>query len=132
MLRPPPPRMPALRSPALGSPPHLLLAALATCLLLPGCSRGPRVTLVNSSSLSLSNVVVSGSGFSVPMGTVPPGESRRTRVRPSGESSIRVAFEAGGRKVDSGEQGYVEARGGYRVWVLVGTNLAVQVMDEPR
>lgn len=97
-----------------------------------GCSRAPVVLVRNQSSQVLSNVVVSGAGFSERLGILPPGGEQTLRVRPQGDSGLRLAFEAGGRLVDSGGQGYFEAGGGYRVTVIVGTNLAVSVTEELR
>ena len=94
-----------------------------------GCSGSPEVELRNDSSQTVSNLVVSGSGFAERIGTVRAGEERRWEVRPTGESGMRIEFEAGGRRVDSGSQGYFEPRGGYRIREVIGTNLDVHVSD---
>lgn len=97
-----------------------------------GCSRAPLITLRNESSLTLSNVVVSGSGFSEDVGTIAVGGTHRLRVRPRGESGVRMVFDAGTQHVDSGAEGYFEPGGGYRVAVTVRTNLTVSVSEELR
>ena len=105
---------------------------LAALLTLAGCSRAPVVTITNHSSTTLSNVVVSGSGFSERIGTVQAGGQHKLTVHPRGESGMRVAFDAGNQHVDSGEQGYFEAGGGYCISANVGTNLGVSVSSDLR
>ncbi|MFM7213350.1 MAG: hypothetical protein ACKO3H_00555 [Verrucomicrobiota bacterium] len=98
---------------------------------LVGCSGSPEVELRNDASQTVSNLVVSGTGFTERIGTVRAGEGRRFVVRPTGESGVRIDFEAGGRRVDSGSQGYIEPRGGSRIRAVIGTNLDVRISDSP-
>lgn len=105
-------------------PKLILLAALAT---FTGCSRAPVITIKNQSSLTLSNVVVSGSGFSNRIASIPAESEHRLTVQPSADSGVRLAFDAGAQHIDSGSQGYLEARGGYRIEAIVGTNLSVLI-----
>jgi hypothetical protein len=69
-----------------------------------GCSRAPVLTITNESSLTLSNVVVSGSGFSEHVGNIAAGGERQLSVRLRGESGVRLVFDAGPQHVDSGER----------------------------
>lgn len=108
----------------------VLLISLAT-VLIGGCSRSPVIIVRNQSGLMLSNVVVAGVGFSEKVGILVPGGEHRLHVRPQGETGVRVSFEAGLQRVDSGPQGYFEAGGGYRVTATIGTNLGVSVTGEP-
>jgi len=105
-------------------PKLIMVAALAA---VTGCSRAPVLTIKNQSSLTLSNVVVSGSGFSTRIAKIPAGTEHRLTVRPSGDSGVRLVFDAGTQHIDSGNQGYFEARGGYRVFAIIGTNLSVSI-----
>lgn len=105
---------------------------VVTTLAAAGCSRAPVLTIKNQSTLTLSNVVVSGSGFSESIMNIPAGEELRLRVRPRGESGVRLVFDAGKQHVDSGSQGYFEAGGGYRITATVETNLSVSVSEELR
>ena len=102
----------------------VLLVALAAAA---GCSRAPVITVQNQSSQTLSNVVVSGSGFSTRIANIPAGSEHRLTVRPSGASGVCLVFDAGTQHIDSGSQGYFEARGGYRVFAIIGTNLSVSI-----
>ncbi|MFM7100941.1 MAG: hypothetical protein ACKO3N_07195 [Verrucomicrobiota bacterium] len=97
-----------------------------------GCSRSPVIIVRNQSGLTLSNVVVAGSGFSEQVGILAPGDEHRMRVRPQADSGVRLTFEAGTQRGDSGPQGYLEARGGYRLTATIGTNLGVSVTDQTR
>ncbi|HRZ34727.1 MAG TPA: hypothetical protein P5534_00005 [Candidatus Paceibacterota bacterium] len=110
----------------------ILIVAVSVLLAAAGCSRAPVLTIKNQSSLTLSNVVVSGTGFSERISNIPAGGKHRLRVRPQGESGVRLVFDAGTQHVDSGAQGYFEAGGGYRITATVGTNLSVSVSGELR
>jgi len=107
--------------------------SLVTVTSLVGCSQAPTITVVNKSPITISNVTVTGSGFSERINRLGVGEEHRLRVRPTGESGVRVAFDAGAIHVDSGEQDYIEPAGGYQVTVTVDTNLGVTLTsDLPR
>ncbi|HOB99250.1 MAG TPA: hypothetical protein PKM43_10950 [Verrucomicrobiota bacterium] len=102
----------------------VILAVIAAAA---GCSRAPVITIQNQSSQTLSNVVVSGSGFTNRIESIAAGGECRLAVRPSGDSGLRLVFDAGTQHVDSGSQGYFEAGGGYRVTATVDTNLGVSI-----
>ena len=106
--------------------------SLAALVLAAGCSRAPVITIKNQSSLTISNVVVSGSGFTNRIATLPAESEHQLTVRPSGDSGLRLVFDAGTQHIDSGSQGYFEACGGYRITATVGTNLSVSVSEALR
>ena len=106
------------------------LIIAATLALAAGCSRAPVITIRNQSPLTISNVVVSGSGFTNRITSIPAGAEHRLTVRPSGESGVRLVFDAGARHIDSGSQGFFEAGGGYRMTATTGTNLSVSVSEK--
>ena len=95
--------------------PERYFAVIALLALVSGCSPSPRVSVTNLSPQALSNLVVSGSGFSQRVPVLEPGQRMRWRVEPSGESGLSLRFDAAGRTVDSGKQGYFEPRGRYEV-----------------
>jgi hypothetical protein len=105
---------------------------VAFMAVLAGCSRPPVVTIVNSSTVTLSNVVVSGSGFSNSVGNIAAGASHKLTVHPSGESDLRVVFDAGDRHIDTNDLAYLEASGGYRVSVTIQPDLKVSAIEEIR
>lgn len=76
--------------------------------------------------------MVSGTGFSERIRSLPASGEHRLRVRPQGESGVRLVFDGGTRHVDSGVQGYFEPGGGYRMTATVGTDLNVAVSEEVR
>ena len=107
----------------------IMVAVLAVAA---GCSRTPVITVKNRSPLTISNVVVSGSGFTNHIATIAAGAEHQLTVQPSGDSGVRLLFDAGMQHIDSGNQGYFEARGGYRITATVGTNLSVSVTSNTR
>jgi hypothetical protein len=101
-----------------------ILALLVTTL--GGCSGGTTVSVANRSTVAISNAVVSDPLFTNVIGTLQPGEERRVVVNPRGESHVRLTFEIGGQKVDSGGMEYFEESSMYRVSLIVTTNLQVK------
>ena len=83
-----------------------ILIFLALVFELVGCSRETGLTVANHSSGVITNIIVSGSGFSERIDRLAAGAEHRLAVHPRGESGARVAFDAGGRHIDIGEQGY--------------------------
>lgn len=104
-----------------------ILIAGGLCLGLAGCSRSPVITVRNQSAQTVSNLVVSGTGFTERLAPLAAGAEHTFRVRPTGDSGVRVAFDAGTNHVDSSEQGYLEASGGYRLSATIETNLSVKI-----
>jgi hypothetical protein len=93
---------------------------------LAGCSSSPIITITNRSDAVLTDVVVSGSGFSEHIQSLPAGTSKTLTVRPRGESGLRVSFDSRGRHVNVDDLAYIEASGGYRVAVNVQPDLKVE------
>ena len=103
---------------------------LALVFVLAGCSRETGLLVANHSSGVVTNIRVSGSGFSERIDRLAAGAEYRLSIHPRGESGARVAFEAGGRHIDAGEQGYFEGGGSYRVVVIIEPDLHVTVSSE--
>lgn len=112
-------------------PLHAVGLAAAILAVASGCRRGPVVVMINQSGVTVSNVVVSGVGFTNAIAVLVPGERMALRVRPSGDTHVRATFEAG-RSRDSGNLGYVENSGFYRVGLVIGTNGAVRFEGKAR
>jgi hypothetical protein len=93
---------------------------------LAGCSSSPIITVTNRSDAVLTDVVVSGLGFSEHIQGLPAGTSKTLTVRPRGESWLRVSFDSRGRHVDVDDLAYIEASDGYRVAVNVQPDLKVR------
>lgn len=107
-----------------------LLILLALVFVLAGCSRETGLMVANHSSGVVTNISVSGSGFSERIDRLTPGAEYHLSIHPRGESGARVAFEAGGRHIDAGEQGYFEGGRSYRVAVIIEPDLNVTVSSE--
>lgn len=107
-----------------------MLIVLAVVLAWGGCSRETGLTVTNHSSGVIANIIVSGSGFSERIDRLAAGAEHRLAVHPRGESGARVAFDAGGRHIDIGEQGYFEGGGNYRVAVIIEPDLNVTVSSK--
>ena len=107
-----------------------ILILLAVVFAWAGCSRETGLTVANHSPAMLTNIIVSGSGFSEHIDSLAAGSERRLIVHPQGESGVRVAFDASGRHIDVDEQGYFEGGGAYRVAVTIEQDLKVRVSSE--
>ena len=104
-----------------------VLTALLCIAALAGCSRQPQLTVVNHASAPLTNLVVSGSGFSVPLGTLATNGQVSVGVTPSGESSLRTEFDASGKHYSSAPSCYFENSPLYRVTAIVAADYSVKV-----
>ena len=104
----------------------LCLSLLVTSALT-GCSRHPQVTVRNNSGVTITNVVISGSGFSEKVRDIVPGGSERAAVRPTADSGLRIAFDANGIRHNPPEDGYLEASPHYRVTATVAPDFTVKV-----
>jgi hypothetical protein len=94
-------------------------------ITLTGCSRYSTVTIANQSGITLSNVIVSGSGFTNQIGDLAIGAKAQLKVHRLGESGLRMIFESAVRGVDASLQGsFVND---YQISVVVDTNLTVLV-----
>ena len=105
----------------------VLQAALLCLAALTGCARQPQLTVVNQSSMPLTNLVVSGSGFSLRLDTLAPGAQTRVAVSPSGDSGLRFEFDAGGKHHSSAPDCYFENSPLYRVTATIGPDFTVKV-----
>ena len=100
----------------------MLLSAIS------GCGRsGALITVLNQSPDTIHTVVLSGRGFSDTIPELAPAGSGALRVRPRGESGLKVEFTAANRRILVPEQGYFESCCGYVVLVAVDSALAVRV-----
>jgi hypothetical protein len=113
-------RHPILRSAA---------GAVAVLLLTAGCSRSPRLELHNRSAATLANLVVSGIGFTEPLGDLPPGGDLSATLRPTADTALRFAFDVDGKRVETAPIGYVEPAGGYRIRLEVTPAFEVRILD---
>ena len=69
-------------------------------MLLPGCAPPtPQLTVINVSSSTLTNIVASGSGFSVPIGSLAPGARNQVTVNPQPRDNpgFTLDFDADGK-----------------------------------
>lgn len=107
------------------------LACFCLSLLLvsgvQGCSRHPQVTVHNNSGVTITNVVISGQGFSENLRDIVPGGSERAAVSPMADSGLRLGFDANGTRHNPPEDGYFEASPHYRVTATVAADLSVKV-----
>ena len=76
----------------------VIIAAVAVLLL--GCARSMRevkLTVVNGSASTITNVVAAGSGFSAPLGSFAPGVKGTANLRPSDDAGFKLDFDADGK-----------------------------------
>jgi hypothetical protein len=79
----------------------------------------PRVCIQNKSPATLTNVVVSGNGFSQSLGTISAGAEVKASMSPHGDSGITVTFDANGQHYNSGNQEYIAGGPGERFTATV-------------
>ncbi len=111
-----------------------LIPVLVAAALMPaGCSQDPVIVITNGSGVALTNVTLSGSGFSQRIDRLSPHGIVRHTVNPKGPSGVRVAFDAAGRRYDTkGQVGLFREKGRYLVDVVIGPDLKLTVLSESR
>jgi hypothetical protein len=107
-----------------------LLPSIAVCLALTNCSPHNHLVVANDSDVELRDVVASGSGFSLALGTIAPRAERRVAIRCRGESGLELRFKAGEREISFGPDGYFEGSGGYLITATVSRDLRVTVKSQ--
>lgn len=116
------------------TPVRLILSLLGSLLiagLITGCSRQPEVTVINGSAAPLENLVISGTGFSKPLGTLAPGKTVTVGVSPTGDTGLRLEFDVNGAHHAPPADGYFEANSSYQVKATVKPDFSVQVDSRP-
>lgn len=96
--------------------------ALLLLTVAAGCSKKTTVTVANESNVTISNVTVTATGFKQSIEALPVGEARTYEFDLQGDSGVQVIYEAGGRKIDTGSQGYLMAKQRQSVLVSIRTN----------
>jgi len=76
------------------------LISFTIIVALAGCSGKPTITVINQSSLILSNVVASGSGFTNQIGNIAPKTEKKFKVNCSDDSGLRLVFETAGKHIN--------------------------------
>lgn len=102
---------------------------LGSTMSFSGCTRSKdiNINVVNRSSVELTNVVATGSGFSQSIGSIPAGQERNISVSPRSESGLKLDFDAQGKRFASEPQGYFESGSGAKVKAIVSPKFSVTV-----
>ncbi len=106
---------------------RMFFTAVVGISMLAGCSKQPKITVINHSGVLLSNLVASGSGFSQSLGTLAAGAQVRASVNPTGESSLGLEFDANGKHFSSPPDGYFENSNYYQITATVEPDFSVIV-----
>jgi hypothetical protein len=103
------------------------VSLLGLTLGLSGCTRGANLNVVNRSTVELTNVVATGSGFTQSIGSIPAGQQHSVSISPRSESGLKLDFDANGRRFTSGPQGYFEGGSSAKVTATVAPDFTVTV-----
>jgi hypothetical protein len=110
---------------------YLRTLVVFSVTLLAGCDGGATVTVRNSSSAELRNVVLLGSCFRTPLqDPIKSGESQSFLVAPPCESGLGLEFVALGKRRVVKPAGYFEGSQHYVVTAEVRPDLTVQVSTD--
>ena len=80
----------------------------------------------NESNTVISNVIVSGTGFSQTITAIPPLRSASVSVRPAGESGVSLSFSTPQGLVSTNHLGYIETQGGYWAEFIVAADYSIR------
>ena len=101
------------------------VAAAATALFITACDRGPIIQVINRSDVELREVVLSGSGFSERVTSLPAAGHHSFSPSVRGESSLSVTFAAAGVHHESAQDTYFEGGESYFVVVTIDPQMKV-------
>jgi hypothetical protein len=94
---------------------------------LSACNRSTNLNVVNRSTVELTNVVATGSGFTQSIASIPAGQQRSISVSPRSESGLKLDFDAKGKRFTSLPQGYFEGGSKAQVTAIVAPDFTVTV-----
>lgn len=106
------------------------LVAVSSLIAL-SCRQGPTLRVANHSGVVVSNIVVSGVGFTHAIPALQPGADILLPLRPASDSHVRITFDAGLHQ-DSGNLGYLGPSPAFHVGLVLGTNGTVTFVDSAR
>jgi hypothetical protein len=109
-----------------------IFPTIVAAALLSGCISGVPVSIENQSSSDLTQVVVSGKGFSESVGTVRAGASELVRIHPRVETAVKVAFAVDGQRYSGILQGTIENDNVNTIKATVSADLSISVSAELR
>lgn len=107
-------------------------AVLTAALLLGGCVSGVPVTVTNQSAAELIQVRIAGTGFAETIGSVAPGGTETIRIRPQGESGLKVSFDAKGDRYAATLDGTIANDDVNTVTVIVHDDLTIDLATRSR
>ncbi len=100
--------------------------------LLSGCISGVPVSIENQSSSDLTEVVVSGKGFSESVGRIRAGGSELVRIHPRVETAVKVAFAVDGQRYSGTLDGTIENDNVNTIKATVSADFSISVAAEVR
>ena len=95
-----------------------------------GFSGPPVITIVNDSTVLLSDIRIRGDGWSHDFPGVDPGAIVDAIATPRGESGVEITFIAGGERIARDDLAYIEREGGYCVTITVSEGMEISVQTE--
>lgn len=109
----------------------IFFAILILCLWLANrCFTGlPEVTVINNSSVKLSNVVIQCNGRPHTFLDIDPGTSVSTIMEARGESGLKIDFDANDVHYSQDDLAYIESHGGYCVTLVINDSMKVDTQE---
>ena len=96
--------------------------AVAGC----GAKNPPQITVVNSSTSAMTDVLLYGNGFKQIIDRIEPGESKTVTVLPKGESSVTMEAVTPVKYITAQDVGCFEREGGYKVQITITPELNIE------
>jgi hypothetical protein len=85
----------------------------------------PEVRIINRSNADLRDFTLEGRGFHESIDVIPSNSKAAIEVKPAGESSLKIEFNANSRHFMDDDLAYIEPRGGYWVKLTVLEDFSV-------
>ena len=104
---------------------YFIAASLSFVILAVLFFGSPVITLKNDSEKRISNILLSGSGFSQTIPSLAPRSTTSVVVYPQGASGLKIEFAVDGKSHMKDDLAYLESFGGYCVTVQVAADLTI-------
>lgn len=104
------------------------LACVLVAVVAAGCGarHSPQITVVNSSTSAVTDILLYGNGFKKVINRIEPNESKTVTVLPKGESSVTMEAVTPLKYITAKDIGYFDRDGDFKVQITIRADYNVE------
>jgi hypothetical protein len=108
----------------------ILISAISVGAKLYRYYCSPQVIIVNESNNALTEITLTGTGFQSAIDSIPQKTTIIETIKPTGESGLKISFNANSQTYSKDGDCYLEPRGGYKVKITIDPELNIEAICE--